>query len=85
MTKAIQGGKGWPDLFISVPKGDYLGLFLELKAEDTKLYKRDGSFTTPHLAEQFEMLRNLKDCGYMAKFAVGFDSAKEVIDWYLNL
>ena len=58
MTKVIQGSKGWPDLFIARSNAVYSGLFIELKAEDTKLYKRDGSFTTPHIAEQFEMLRH---------------------------
>lgn len=85
MTKMIQGGKGWPDLFIAFSNRNYLGLFIELKAEGTELYKKDGSFKTPHIAEQFEMLRNLKDSGYMAKFACGFDEARTMIDWYLNL
>jgi hypothetical protein len=84
MMKSIQGGRGWPDLFIAEPRSIFKGLFLEIKAEGTKLYKKDTYPTTPHLAEQEHCLFALDDNEYCAKFAVGFDEAKELIDGYLG-
>ena len=84
MNKVIQCGKGWPDLFIAEPRHPYKGLFIELKAEGVKLLKQDGSYITPHLQEQSEMLYKLRLKGYWATFAVGFDQAKNTIDSYLK-
>jgi hypothetical protein len=83
MMKGIQGGRGWPDLFIAEPKNDFAGLFLEIKTVGTKLLKKDSSFTTPHITEQHEMIHSLYDKGYRAAFTIGFDEAKEIIDNYL--
>ncbi len=84
MLKGIQGGKGWPDLFIAEGRHGFRGLFVELKAEGLKLYKRDGSFTSPHLKEQDDCMLDLERAGYQAVFAIGFDHAKKIIDDYLN-
>lgn len=85
MTKMIQGGRGWPDLFLAEPRGIYKGLFLELKAEGTNIFKRDGeTFATPHIAEQSTMIDALSRRGYASSFAIGFDEAKQLIDAYLN-
>jgi hypothetical protein len=93
MSKAIQHSKGWPDLFIAhgsfvVDEDDnsgyYFGLFIELKAEGTKLKKVNGEWATPHISEQSECLQRLRAAGYMAEFGVGFDAVKEIIDQYLK-
>ena len=96
MTKAIQYGRGFPDLFIA-QKGDlidkgtglisrnyYSGLFLELKAEGTRLFKKDGSIATPHIAEQAEVLERLRDAGYKAEFGIGYEETVKIIDEYLK-
>jgi hypothetical protein len=84
MNKAIQCGKGWPDLFIAEKRRPYSGFFLELKAEGVKLQNKDLSYATPHLKEQYEMLYRLRLKGYWSDFAVGFDEAKKKIDYYLK-
>jgi hypothetical protein len=84
MMKAIQGKRGWPDLFIAEPKAFLNGLFIEVKAEGTKIYKKDGSCSTPHIQEQYMMLYELSD-NYRARFGIGFDDCKSIIDEYLNL
>lgn len=74
-----------PDLFIAQPKGDYCcGLFLEIKKSGTKLFKRDKTFTKEHYQEQYDMLLKLREKGYCADFAIGFEGAKEIIDNYLK-
>lgn len=96
MTKAIQYGRGFPDLFIA-QKGDlidkgtglisrnyYSGLFLELKAEGTRLLKKDGSIATPHLVEQYDMINRLRNAGYRAHIVVGYDQAVRIIEEYLK-
>lgn len=60
------------------------GLYLELKKDGTRLKKKNGEWATNHLAEQAELLEELRLCGYCAEFAVGFDEAKRIIDEYLG-
>lgn len=89
-NKAIQGGRGWADLFIAEPRKDingfiYHGLFIEVKKTGTKIHKKDMTCTTPHIAEQKEMLLKLRERGYFADFGIGFDDCKRVIDNYLEL
>jgi hypothetical protein len=83
--KVLRSCKGWPDLFLAEPRANFHGLYLELKAPDTKLKKvKTDEWDTPHIAEQAEMLKKLNERGYCAEFAIGFDEAKELIDNYLK-
>ncbi len=87
------GRRSWPDMFIAEPRvcdklaGNsdiYAGLFLELKRSDVKIFKKDGTLVSnEHIREQFDLLESLRQRGYMAEFACGFDEAKELIDKYL--
>jgi hypothetical protein len=85
--KALRSDRGWPDLFIAEPgkRFKYHGLFIELKKEGTKLWKKNGEPTTPHIAEQVKMLEKLDARGYSVGFAIGFDQAKSIIDNYMKL
>lgn len=73
------------------------GLFIELKREGVKLHpgprshpcnsfhSLDGKdYQTTHLREQADALEKLRQRGYVAEFAVGFDEAKKIIDKYLG-
>lgn len=84
------GRRAWPDMFIAdagktwtdtLPKH---GLFIELKKEGTRLKKKNGEWATPHIAEQAEVLEQLKKRGYSAEFGVGFDNTKKLIDDYFG-
>jgi DNA repair protein RadA/Sms len=66
-------------------RGGFGGLFIELKPEGTKLYKRSGPPATPHIEEQIECIKQLGSRGYAAAFGIGFDKTKIIIDNYLNL
>lgn len=86
-------GKDEPDEMIRLgEEGDsielaneiYAGLYLELKKEGTRLKKKNGEWATPHIAEQAKVLEKLRDRGYYAEFAVGFEEAKKIIDEYLG-
>lgn len=84
MMKAIQGKRGWTDLFIAKANRDYHGLFLELKIitpflEDGITLKRD-----PHLIEQLDMHIKLRNEGYFAQFVVGFEETKDEIEYYFR-
>lgn len=87
------GIRGWPDMLIAEPAPrcidgswnyEWHGLFIELKKEGTRLRKKNGDFASEHIAEQAEMLEKLESKGYCAKFAVGFDEAKRIVDSYLK-
>lgn len=75
------------------------GLFLELKKDGTKLkrekdcknilkgdtkLRKAGDWWDQHIEEQAEKLEQLRDEGYRAEFAVGFEEAKKIIDGYLS-
>lgn len=88
------GRRAWPDMFVAEPKidGDDCGnifecrggLFLELKKDGTRLKKKNGEWANNHIAEQAEVLEELRSRGYCAEFAIGFDEAKKIIDEYLG-
>ena len=91
--KRLQGGRrAWPDMFIAsaTPKMGYkgcfilFGLFIELKRDGTRLKKKSGKWANEHIKEQAEILHELREEGYAAEFAVGFDEAKKIIDEYLG-
>jgi len=60
------------------------GLYLEIKKEGEKLTKKDGSWRTPHITEQAEMLERLRRAGYKAEFGVGYESTVKIIRNYLG-
>lgn len=83
--KNMKSEKGWPDMFIAEPRLGFHGLYIELKKQGEKLFKRDGvTYKNEHLEQQAEMISKLKQRGYCATFAIGFDDAKLVIDNYLS-
>jgi hypothetical protein len=84
MMKAIQGGRGYPDLFIIESRNGKYGLFLELKSDETKLINKKNLPATSHISEQADFILAIERKGYAANFAVGFDDAKRKIDEYLT-
>jgi hypothetical protein len=66
--------KGFPDLFIYEPRGEYHGLAIEMK-------KVKGSKIEPEQVQWQEQLRNRGYCSYICK---GKDEAIKIIDEYFN-
>lgn len=83
-AKKLRSSKGFPDLVIYEPRGNYHALFLELKREGEKILNKKGDLKTDHLKEQDEVISKLCVKGYLACFAIGFDEAKKIIDLYLK-
>lgn len=84
-VKKLRTSNGFPDVVIYEPRRGYYGLFIELKRTGEKIYKKDGTLVADsHILEQAEMIEALKQRGYFATFAVGFNEAKNIIDWYFN-
>ena len=83
-NKAIQCGKGYPDLTVLEKRNGFGALFIEIKPEGTKLYKRNGEPATPHIAEQLNYLLELRKRGYCIAFGVGFQNIQNIIDKYLK-
>ena len=86
MTKALNS-RGWPDLIICEPSktGKYKALFIELKAEGTKLFNRSGGPKTDHISEQGNIIERLNDRGFYADFGVGLDACIRLIENYFNI
>lgn len=95
MQNRLNGGRrSWPDMFIAEPrtitsedgtKYTYYGLFIELKRDDVRVFKKNGELVAnEHIREQYDMLQALYERGYKAEFACGFDEAKKLVDEYLS-
>lgn len=84
--KRLNGGRrAWPDMLLAEPRGDYHALFIELKREGTRIFKKDGALVADeHIREQFDMLHDLRRKGYAAEFGIGFDATKKLIDDYMK-
>lgn len=78
------GRRAWPDMQLAEPRGGFNGLFIELKKEGTRLRKKNGDYASEHIKEQAELLEKLRERGFAAEFACGFDEAKTIIDRYLK-
>lgn len=65
---------GFPDIEIPIPSGPYHGLYIELKRI------KGGKVSEA----QLEWLNYLKDKGYYADVAYGFEQAKEIVIHYLS-
>lgn len=86
LLKELSCGRGWPDLTIFEPRGEYKGAVLELKETNAEIYKKDGSLKTDkHLKEQKAMLDRFAERGWYSTFVVGTERAIEIINEYLNL
>lgn len=86
-NKSIQkDGFKCPDLLLLEPRGNFAGLFIELKIETP--FKKNGEIKASqkdHLKRQHESLAKLSKKGYHATFAWSFDMAKNIIDKYMAL
>lgn len=68
--------KGFPDNFIAEPRGEYHGLFIELK--------RAKKSTSKKSHEQRAWIKALNEKGYKAVFAYGAEEAKRLVLEYLG-
>ena len=83
--KKFQKSRAWPDLFIAESNILASGLFLEIKAENVIVFKRNGEIRkNKHLIEQDKMLKELSKKGYRARFVIGYDQAIFEIQQYLG-
>ena len=70
-----QGVKsGVPDLFLPVPKGDYHGLYIEMKVDQNKPTEN-----------QIKWLSALSSFGYAVQVCYSAKKARAIIEWYLSL
>lgn len=70
--------RGYPDLLLDVARGQYHGLRIELKATRTDLGR--APVVSP---EQFGWIRRLQEQGYYAVVCEGWESARDVLLFYL--
>jgi hypothetical protein len=84
-AKSMRSNSGYPDIVIYEARHGHHGLFIELKREGERIWKKDGSAATPHIAEQAKCMLELDIRGYAVGFGVGFEGAKTIIDQYLKL
>lgn len=77
--------KAWPDVQVYLPKGQYIGLHIELKRLNSGTFLKDGSLSSgKHVQEQAEMHNVLRALGYRVEFAEGFEQAKFILNNYMQ-
>ncbi|WP_323638737.1 VRR-NUC domain-containing protein [Pectobacterium polonicum] len=64
---------GVPDLFLALPRGEYAGLWIEMKAKGGKLS-----------AQQEVWLKKMSSAGYKTEVCFGYDQAVHGIVKYFN-
>ena len=80
----VRSCSGLPDIWILEPRGEYKGLFLELKKLSP--FKKNGELKkSDHLRKQYEVLSILCEKGYHAQFTTGLEESKACVDWYMTL
>jgi len=84
-VKKMRSSNGIPDILIFKPNKEYHGLFIELKKDGARLFKKDGNFVSDHIKEQVDIKNKLLSLGYFADIAIGFDEAKKLIDAYMAI
>ncbi len=73
-----------PDLLIFEPKGNYSGLFIELKVKSP--FKLNGELLKDeHLEAQQKTINELKSKGYYACFSWSFEMTMDIINKYFSL
>jgi|1_EtaG_2_1085319.scaffolds.fasta_scaffold13694_5 hypothetical protein len=81
----IGGRKGTLDLFFPYARGGFHGLFIELKKDGVKIFKKDGSMrSNEHLERQHKTIQAHRKNGYKAEFAIGFEESKDILDNYFK-
>ncbi len=84
MWKGLKSGRGIPDLIILEPMGKHHGFALEIKKTNETITKKDGSWKSDHIKEQFNCLQRLRDKGYFATWGLGLMDSKKKVDTYLK-
>ena len=83
--KRLRSSRGIPDLIVLCPVGEYHGLMLEIKTDDTPLFRRDGELIAdPHIHEQHGMIIRLRHLGFAAFFVRGIDAAISCFENYIR-
>jgi hypothetical protein len=85
-NKAIQKADfKWPDIFIAEMRGEFGGLFIELKAETP--YLKDGITLkkNEHVETQAICMDALRDKGYCCQFAWTFEQCVRAFETYIGL
>lgn len=85
VAKKLRSSRALPDMYFFISRRGYHGLILELKAEGTTIYLKNGDLCADdHIREQAEILRQLNEFGYHARFVVGIAQAIDTLEWYLS-
>lgn len=84
-NKAMQSGKGFPDMFLAIPNLNHAGLFLELKKDGTTIWLKNGELSkNEHIQSQHAIHQKLRSNGYYATFVIEFENAIQIIEDYLS-
>lgn len=87
--KAMNSGRGWPDITILKPSRGFYGLLIDIKKDGTSIYVTKGPrkgelVADEHIREQAAFMERMNKMGYLARFAVGYDQFCNLVDWYFQ-
>jgi hypothetical protein len=68
--------------FFASKQSSYNGLFIELKRDDVRIFKKNGDFSTEHYQQQGDIILKLREQCFAADFARGYNEAlSKIIDY----
>ena len=73
---------GTSDLFLSLPRGPFSGLWIEIKRN---LCYPPSERNKPTWRAQEAFLERKRETGYAAEFVFGFEHGRKLITWYMDL
>jgi hypothetical protein len=83
-TAIQKNGFKCPDLIIFEPRGQFAGMFIELKVKSP--YLKNGQLTAnEHIQAQNESMNKLRNKWYYCTFAWNFEMCMELITEYLEI
>ena len=85
LKETFKHDRGYPDLFIPYMRSGYGGLYVEIKVNSKKVFKKDGTLLkNEHLESQHKMHERLRNLGYKVEWGFGLVDSLEKIKKYIN-
>jgi len=83
LKRQFQHKRGYPDLFIPIPRNNFHGFYIEIKTNKDQVYtKKYKMRASKHIQEQHLMHQRLRGLGYKVEWGFGLEDSLNKIKEY---